>query len=135
MLRPQADQKSAELTKQAEELHSQLSAVTTEKETLKNQLNEIAAVMQKVPTKPDFYRAGNSVILYWPDATRKYVLYRAKGEKDDLAKVQEEPLTRNLYLLLKPAKGLWRYAVAALDKDGKETEKSEVLRLRLPLPK
>jgi hypothetical protein len=135
LMRPQADQKAAELTKQTEELHSQLSAVTTEKERLRNQVDEEAAVRRKAPAKPDFYRAGNSVILYWPDAARKYVLYRAKGEKDDLAKVQPEPLQRNLFMLLKPERGLWRYAVAALDKDGKETEKSEVLRLKLPLAK
>lgn len=135
-IQPQAEQRNQELTQRADALQTQLSELTVSHEALKTAAAEQAALWNKTPVKPEYYKMGKGVFFYWPDAVgRKYLLYRAKGEKDELAKVGERPLEKNCFLLTKAAKGKWRFAVAALDKDGKETEKSEIVTLTFPLKK
>ena len=129
------------LEKQVEESkHAQedLAKVQAEVKAFSEVINgQMAASKLPVP-KPQYYKVGKGALVYWVDnspVTRKYYLYRAKGRKGELKKISDKPQAKNMLLFRKVSRGTWQYAVSAVDLDGNETEKSEVLILKFPLQK
>ncbi len=105
---------------------------------LKNIIEQQQAASQKPPAKPQYIKIGKGVLIYWLDTAltaRKYHFYKGRGKKDKLEKIDSQPRQKNLIWLKNIKRGTWRYAVTALDYQGQETQKSDVLTLKFPLKK
>jgi hypothetical protein len=133
-IRPEFMQTQQALEKRVEALHSEASKLNAENDKMKVVVDEIDNAWRKPPAKILCFKAGTGVAVYWPDTLlRKYYLYQAKGVKANLVKVGKEPLERNVVFFPRLSSGLWRFAVTAVDKAGKETDKSQALTVTLPL--
>ena len=126
----------AEVQKARETVESDLTKVRAEAKKSEEILHNQALATQKPVAKLQSYKVGKGVLLYWQDESslkRQYYVYAAKGSKDPLQKVSDQPVADNMLLLKQVGSGTWRYAVAAIDSDKKETAQSEVLILKFPL--
>ncbi len=129
----------ASLQQQLDEANENLATARTELAEAQDQAKQLSelfdqqheAALQPV-AKPKYVKAGRGVVIYWLDkeVNRKYNLYRAKGTKAKLKKMNEKPMSSNVVVLKKVSRGTWRYAVAGIDLDGEEAELSETLKIR-----
>ncbi len=129
-------------------LQKQIQALETEVETsrlnlenlqtgnrrLNDLLNAFREDWDKAPEKPSYMKTPDGVILYWTDSMvwRKYYVYEGKGTAGALYRYSRL-LKRPFIYLKNPKPGFWRYAVSALNKEGKETAQSPALTLSFPL--
>ncbi|MCK5218445.1 hypothetical protein KAR10_02910 [bacterium] len=138
IIQVEINQLKAELAKTNQDLETtqtELSASQEEAQKVNEDLDlQREASLQPV-VKPKFIKSGPGVVIYWldKDVMRKYYFYRAKGRKAKLKKISDQPMSKNIMYLKKVSSGTWRYAVSAVDLDGKETELSKVLKLKFPL--
>jgi hypothetical protein len=135
------NEKIQNLEKQVEEskqVQEELAASRAEAQALSAIINgQMEASKLPVP-KPQYYKTGKGAIVYWVDNSsvrRKYFFYRGKGKKGELKKIGAKAVAKNMLRFRKVSRGTWRYAVTAVDLEGNETEKSEILSLKFPLKK
>lgn len=124
------------LSEKVKESNEALSEANMMAENLKIELSEAKNVLStEPPLEPNYYKVDRGIILYWKDKAplRRYHVYRAKGTSGTMKKVTGNPIEKNVIRFRRISRGIWRFAVTAVNEDGQETEKSEVLQLRFPL--
>jgi len=98
-----------------------------------NQMNKLFETIGEPPSKPRYQRAGEGVIIYWLDGMlwRRYHIYQARGRNGQFKKLNKRSTKKNYLYLENMKPGIWRYAITALDREGRETEMSEVLEIKI----
>ena len=94
-----------------------------------NQMNKLFVDINVVPDKPRYQKTKQGLIIFWVDGMswRRYHLYQARGKNGKFKKINKRS-TKKTHLYMRDLKpGLWRYALTALDREGQETEMSDVL--------
>jgi hypothetical protein len=107
--------------------------VRTGQKRLFELLNDFHRDWNRIPNKPDYFRptGGKGVVIYWTDGLvwRQYFIYQAKGN-GAMRRLHAVPENKNFVYLKNTPKGMYRFSISALDKEGKETAKSEELILK-----
>jgi hypothetical protein len=109
--------------------------VRTGQKRLFELLNDFYKDGNRSPAKPDYFKpARGSVAVYWIDGLiwRQYYLYQAQGARGAMQRVNEAPDKKNFVYFKKLSPGIWRFAVSALNKEGKETPLSEEVVVKMP---
>lgn len=97
-----------------------------------SQMNKVFAEENKPPEKPNYVKLDKGILVYWMDGMlwRHYYLYKAQGN-GSLAKTSSRSTRKNFVFLSDVKPGVWNYAVTALDRQGRETEFSETLTIKV----
>lgn len=111
------------------------SNLRTGNRTLTQMLNAFNADWNQPPAKPRYERVPDGIILFWEGDLiwRRYLVYQSRGAKGAWMRATPRPLSRGYWHLKDPAPGTWRFAVSALNKEGRETARSDALVLSFPL--
>lgn len=122
------------------ELRQTRQSLETVKVELFEQKEKVIQQQKKTqypPQPPRVIPAGKQVLLYWLDnaGVRTYNLFQRNANDKPWTKVNPQPLAENLFRLPAGQKGTWEFAVSAFDYRNQETEKSESLKVKLPLKK
>jgi hypothetical protein len=108
--------------------------VRTGEKRLFELLNNFHQDWNRLPAKPDYFRTGKGVVVFWIDGLvwRQYHLYQGKGGNGPMERLNAAPEKKNFIYLKNLPKGLWRFSVSALNKEGKETPRGEELIVKSP---
>lgn len=122
------------------ELRQTRQTLETVKVELFEQKEKVTQQQKKTqypPQPPRVIPAGKQVLLYWLDnaGVRTYNLFQRNANGKPWIKINPQPLAENLFRLPAGQKGTWEFAVSAFDYRNQETEKSESLKVKLPLKK
>lgn len=127
-LAPKLNLQNNELKQQVEGTKAELANAKAELAKLKPLAEGLEAAWKNPPARVEAVLTGGGVLLFWADGglPRKYFVYRGRGANGELRKIKPEAQESHYYLWRPPERGIWSVAVTALDRDGKETAKSEV---------
>ncbi|NTV52708.1 MAG: hypothetical protein HGA76_06830 [Candidatus Firestonebacteria bacterium] len=97
-------------------------------------LNGVHQDWSRLPAKPEYFKPNKGIVIFWIDRLiwRQYYVYQGKGADGPMTRINPTPDKRNFVYLKNLPKGLWRFSVSALTKEGKETPRSEELIIRSP---
>lgn len=95
-------------------------------------MNKLFNQMQQPLDKPRFAKTADGIIVFWLDDMlwRRYHLYQGKGRRGELNKGKKRASQKNFIYLPKLKAGTYRFGVTALDREGNETEMSEILEIK-----
>ena len=127
--------RTAELEAALEEARQRMQNLRMGQRQLRELFDRFGADWNHPPPRPRYQQAGSGVIVFWDDGMvhRKYYLYRASGADGTLKRYNVRPDEKMHYFFDTLEPGRWRFAVTALDEEGKETAFSEALTLYWPL--
>jgi hypothetical protein len=108
--------------------------VRTGEKRLFELLNNVHQDWNRLPAKPDYFKVGKGAVVFWIDGLvwRQYYVYQGKGANGAMSRVNTNPEKRNFIYVKNLSKGLWHFSVSALNKEGKETPRSEELLIKSP---
>ncbi len=110
--------------------------VRTGQKRLFELLNDFHKDWNRIPGKPNYFKpaGGKSVVVYWTDGLvwRQYYVYQGKGADGPMSRLNAEPDKNTAVLIKNLSRGINRFAVSAINKEGKETPKSEEVIIRWP---
>lgn len=131
------------------EVRKQLETANEQNKTLEDQLeeaelklnnvqigfgrmNKLFNQMKQPPDKPRFAKTKDGLIVFWLDGMlwRRYHLYQGKGRRGELKKVNKRSTQINFKYLPELKAGTYRFGVAALDREGQETDMSKILEIK-----
>lgn len=124
-----AQTQAAQFEKQAEDAELKLLNV----QTGVSQMNKVFSELKTPPPQPQYLRLPTGVLVFWIDGMlwRRYHFYQAKGAKKTLQRATKRSTQRNFMYLPDLEPGMWRFGITALDREGNETEMSEILEVKI----
>lgn len=120
---------AAQFQKQAEDAEMKLLNV----QTGVSQMNKVFSELKTPPPQPQYLRLPAGVLVFWIDGMlwRRYHFYQVKGTQKPLQRATKRSTQRNFVYLPDLEPGIWRFGVTALDREGNETDMSEILEVKV----
>ncbi len=94
-----------------------------------SQLSKLLSRSNEPPPKPRYKTIGSQLFIYWVDEVlwRRYYVYRSGPNGKGLTRQSARAQKKNFIFIDHLPKGVWSFAVSALDKEGRETARSQAV--------